>query len=292
LPSWVPKMERDEVDRKDQEYSALVNQRNAATAQAETSRKQLQKLQTELDYSQKTLHSETVKRKLAEDVRKDLEDRQTRLELERADGEARVSQLQDSLKKVAENAKAEVAAELETAIDGLRKKDADLQKILKEIALQGDLFTMASKEITEKEKNLTLLFSQNARLQSENAELKKNAESTRQKTDFAEESRRKELETLWLIHFPGFAFTSETLRDAAKLYFQDRCKLEKVLRELHDSREPRALSRGKLQATGNDHLGMRLADGVPARVEYRVLGGQCSGIEIVKFYKHNEKYMQ
>ncbi len=284
--------ERSHKDINDDEYVGLIIERNEAVALAEETTSKLIELRTKLNNLQTTLNSEMNKRKVAEIARVDLENKHKKLELERTVDAARVAKLDAELKNATVNARAETASELDNLKTAIDIKNSEMQKITMEIEFQNSLIDDASKEITDYKERLTLLETINPQLQRENNLLKKSAEVAQNKKECADESRRKELQGLWPVHFPCFSFNSEPIRDAAKLPLKDRIKLEEVLRELHESRDPRTMSRGKLDKTGNDHLEVRLADGFPARVEYKVLSGKSIRIEIIKFYKHNEKYMQ
>jgi fumarate reductase subunit D len=294
LPSWVPQVERMAVERNDSEYAAVVAERDKLASDYEEQRQRLEKAEADLRHSRDDLTAEKEKRQTAERRRAELEAQQPRLRSQAEAAAARVTDLERQLKATAESA-GEERAKLQTEITvarrelGQRTAEADGNK--KEIDTQNQLIALASDEISQKDRRIASLETENTSLRSAKTAAEEQVKSAQSRADAKEEIRRAEIEVRWGIHFPRFVFRAEPLRAAARLRFAELCELERALRELHDSADPRTLSRGKLKETGNDHLGLRLSASAPGRVEYRVLP-EGPNVEIIRVYRHGEKYMQ
>jgi hypothetical protein len=137
------------------------------------------------------------------------------------------------------------------------------------------------------------------RLSAERQELIANVETAESKTrsaqdqlrhatekyDASVESRRREIERLWVVHFPRFIFAPKVLRWTAEKTFSERLEVERALIELREAQDPVALSRGKMNSTGEHHAGFKLSPNVPARIFFRVHDGK---VEINRILKKNE----
>ncbi len=294
LPSWVPQVDRAAVELSDSEYAAVVAERDRLASDQESQRQRLEKAEADLRRSRDDLAAEHEKRQVAERRREELEAQQPRLRSQAEAVAARAAELEQTLRTTAESTgeeRARLQREIAAARAQSQQRTAEVDRNKKEIETQNQLIAMASDEISQKDQRIASLEHENTTLQSSKAAAKEQAKSAQARADAKEETRRAEIEARWGIHFPRFAFRAEPLCAATRLRFPELCELERALRELHDSADPRALSRGKLQETGNDHLGFKLSANVPGRVEYRVLP-QGPNVEIVRFYKHGEKYMQ
>lgn len=107
-------------------------------------------------------------------------------------------------------------------------------------------------------------------LKLENARLQKELDETKTRQESSEEGEGKKLLELWAIHFPRMKFESRPIRWTVRKKHKDRMSLEKKLKELHDSDDPRKLSIGKMYGRGEHHLGFRLDDGLECRLYYLV----------------------
>jgi phosphoserine phosphatase len=272
---------------RDEEYSKLINERNIAIAEAESARKELLRVQSDLTATKHNLDIEIERRKFSEEAKEKLEKNHARLERERDDEAKRVAQLEITLKSTTEN-RTELVGKLEDATAKLRIKELEIDKNSTELNDLNNLLTESSLEIQANERCLNDLTAECNRIQMENQEHRKIEASARKREEKAADSRRKKIKDFWSLHFRHFSFTPAFLQEAAKLTHSDRMKLEEKLLQLHEAPDARSLSRSRYHDDGNDHLGLFLSGGVAARVDYRLLHGQTHRVEIVEFYKKKE----
>jgi hypothetical protein len=295
LPSWVPQAERAVVERGDSEYAALAAERDKLASDYQSQKQRLEKAEADLQRTRNDLSNEQTRRQEAERKRAELEAQQPRLLAQAEAAKSRVAALEQQLKATGESAveeRTQLQADIVAARREAAQRTAEADRNKKEVDAQNQLIAMASDEISRKDRRITSLEHENASLRSSNAAAEELAKSAQARANAKEETRREQLQTLWKLHFPHFVFQTEPLRYAAKLRFSERIAFESALRQLHDSDDPRTLSSGKLQQTGNDHMPFPLAPKVPARVEYRVLPDPGPHVEIIRVYRHGEKYMQ
>jgi hypothetical protein len=114
-----------------------------------------------------------------------------------------------------------------------------------------------------------------SQLTFDNERLQRALDQARSRQESFEDGEAKRVLDLWSIHFPKMTFERQPARWVVHRNHRDRMSLEKMLVELHSSQDPAALSRGKMQATGEHHLRFRL-DGVECRLFYKVNSGQIT----------------
>jgi phosphoserine phosphatase len=278
-------------ERSDEEYAVLLKARDDAMLQAAREVQALENLQSKFKKIQKILRDEKKKRKTAETAKSELDSQYVQYEQDHLTKLDHIKKLENDLRVAAENARIEVVRELATAKSELEKKEHKLQQLNKEIISQNELFAVASNEIEEAQLNLEVLEEVNADLKVKNNLLKESVEGAELRKEAAEATRRKRIVALWKIHFPDFIFEPQAIAYSAKQILRDRCIIEKKLRELHESPDPRKLNRSKLHVKEVDHCGLSLTGGVAARINYKVLKGQVAKLKVTEIYKKNEKHM-
>lgn len=295
LPSWVPQVSRAQVEENDKNYAAMVAERDKAIAEARSSADQIKQLQGKISQTESSLESERRKRQNAEQAKKDLECKQSQLDQSRAAAEKRVHELETALSTAAnatEEVRAELSQQLESAQVDLDSHVRELEDNRNRLNDQEEIIGHASEEITRNEAIIDSISAENSRLQSENEEHRRREERAKAKAESEEDSRRRQLVDAWEIHFPRFSYQPQLLREAAKLKHADHCALERVLRELHEAKDPHTVSsnRGKLEANGNEHVRVDLS-GSQWRVEYRILNKPQQPIDLIRLYKKGQHYM-
>lgn len=296
LPSWVPKIKLNEIQKQDEEFIKLLEEKEQAITQAELSYSKLINLEKQLKTKEEYIKSETHRRIYAENIKKELEDRELKLKEEWTFAYKKSKRLEDKVKALSDENKTitiELQNELEAATRELDTKTKTLKDATIKVKENEDIINYASQEIESYKNTINEISGKFSLLELENKKLKERAEKIENNFNKEEESRRKSIEQLWKIHFPKFQIKSDILRDVSKLKFKDRYVIEKALVELHNSDDPRAISanRGKLKENNTEHFKVTLIGGVPARIEYEI-DKQYNKIVLLKFYKKNEKYMQ
>ena len=186
----------------------------------------------------------------------------------------------------------ELSSELSELKRNLTLVNSAILEIEDENSILDELLYEASKESEEKGSELDRLKEITDQHINEKSFLEKRFDKLTKKLENESAKRKKLLQDSWEIHFPKFLFEPAPIRDISKLNHNERLMVEKELRKLHDSIDPRTLSIGKL-SSGNDHMGLRLLDGFPARIEYtQISKANKRYTRIITFYKHNKKYMQ
>ena len=134
------------------------------------------------------------------------------------------------------------------------------ESILRDNEEYKKLITVLEKELTER-KQLSL---------RAEAELKKAQEKENEKVD----SRRKQLEDIWQIHYQKLHFESRATRWVAKLEYDQWLAVERALFELNASEDPNSFSRSKTKTLKGDlpHLGFKIPRMGPGRIFYQVCG--------------------
>lgn len=295
LPSWVPQIEREQVEQRDQEYAALVAERNKAVREAEESAKRLKTLESQMQRTESSLESERLKRQKAEQSKADAESRLSELSSTRAAAESRVAELELELKESAGSADEVTGAlsqNLNAAKADLSARVAEIEATAKKLEEQDKLVQYADQQISTLEKQIASIGEDNRRLESENERIRREKEKAEARAADTEEHRRKSIEDLWSINYHRFISRPSVLREAAKLKWSDRLNLERVLRELHDAKDPHTVSsnRGKLEANGNEHIRVDLW-GAQWRVEYSIRKNEKQPIELIKLYPKSGHYM-
>ncbi len=150
---------------------------------------------------------------------------------------------------ITQTAESGVRSSLEKMVYDQQQK---LRRLENELTTAKEAYTQAlSREAAEKKKALAAAAKQEERI----------------------ERRCKELKALWQIRYSRIVFDSSPLRWAAKQDFQDRIEIERALAELHDAKDPVALSRNRMHATHEHHSGFTLKNGTPCRIFYSVRDG-------------------
>jgi hypothetical protein len=132
------------------------------------------------------------------------------------------------------------------------------------------------------------------RYRQENELLRSESEKYAEKVSSKEEGRRKEIYERWTGYFDKFIIDQKAVRDVVKFSRKELICVEKSLWELHNTKDPRALSRGKIKGTTEDfdYMAVSFPDGFPTRILYEVLSNQKKTVRILEVYKHNEKKYQ
>lgn len=199
----------------------------------------------------------------------------------------------------AQNSHLSASAELSGARKDLERARTRLKNI--EVQLITEKLRTAETAASLEQKNSTIsrLQADVSRLTSESgalaekagaaerktAELEKRLEAANAKVESHIQGRRKEIERLWAVHFPGFQFSPVALRWVAEKTFKERLEVERALIELRDAEDPVSLSRGKINGTDQHHSGFKLSTRAPARIYFRVSGEK---VEITQILKKNE----
>lgn len=168
-----------------------------------------------------------------------------------------------------------------------RLREAETRALVDEATERSNAFLREAlaKEMAETSRTLArekiCLAEAQAKLDQELNWLKEASARLEEKT----ESRKRQIEQLWAIHFKAMTFGSQPLRWSAQKTFLERLEIERALVELKEAPDPVALSRSKMRVSGEHHSAFTLAQGVPCRIFYRVNYG---GIHIERIAKKSE----
>lgn len=287
LPVWSQFSRHDDIRKKDKEHSGLVKEFEKAGASVEASRRKIEKNQSEIRGLKDSIDHETRKVNSSEQTKAELLFDQERIEDEIDEAHAKVGVIKREVNDqhdLPDTLKDEWKHKLDKAASEVEKKKSELEKNKKGVTHQESVIEESKKQIREKSAKLESLRLEGGHLQNENDELESIVEEAREKLDIFEKARSTELADLWRIYLPNISFRMEPLREAAKLSLDDRFALERVLRELHDSRDPSALSLTR-DSDEHDYINFKLAGGDVVAMEYRLATVPTSRIEIKKLAK-------
>lgn len=223
LPSWIPEEDKESL-AKEKEQNEIIKS-----------------LLKKVDNYKK--ENEEISFKL-EEANKDIREKKMALDLARKNKEKyieNIHQLQEKLMNEQLLSEQKYNEKLNNEIDYYNK--------LFDEAANNELKLVSRIEKLEKEKNL---------LDIEKKEAINKQKEYEQLFDKKAEKVIQCIYDSWKIHFTKFIYDKKFLKEVAKYSYDIRLELEKVLKVLHDAKDPKALSRGNMH-NGDCHVAVTLA---------------------------------
>ena len=289
LPSWLPEDQRRIAILDNQEFMKLQEDYGKLQAKYDSQNDAIKKKDELQKRKEKEISS--LKYKITQQ-----EERVVKAELEKGNAETNLSYAQSEFEQYKQYAKSEneslraqyseAQKKVLLAENEVKMKDREISSFKKSNQELQDMISMYEEEQEQIgiEKKL---------LQSECEQMKMEAEGFKAKLDKAEEKNTKKLEERWTRAFKRFKFETGTIKYVIKNYqYNEYGDIESKLMELHEAKDPAAIgsNRGKLEASGDYHLGFSTSTGFPSRICYKQLKNDSNGktIAITKVYKHND----
>lgn len=257
LPSWIPKENTEEL-QKEEEQNKIIKD-----------------LLEKLNKYEKQYESISIDLNVANN---EIEMQKSALELAKKDKEEnikKISQLKKDLQEKQLLAKQqEYNKELQDKIIHLSNELIFYKQLVDEAANNEIKLTNRIKE-SEKEKAQLSIEKDEALIKQKEYE------------EFFNKKTEKIAQTIydnWKIHFTKFIYDKNFLKEVAKYNYDIRLELEKVLKSLHDAKDPKALSRGKMH-NGDCHIAVTSA----YRLSYVVNSDRTITLKYFHHHKDQDK---
>lgn len=292
----LPSYEKDQkllkiIEERDLEYNNLVKENEKIKNKLKESKFEYSILKSTVENYKKKIISESEKRA---NSKKEI----SALKVEK---NIIAKKLEDSIKRrgfLEEKLGREKDEMLKQKLEEERKRNIEykdeLDRLNTNIKYQNNVIDEASIIILEKEKEIEEYELKNIQLEKENEKYSQKISIQDKKIKDKEDQRRKEIEAKWNVFFTKFNIKTRAIRDTVKFSKKEIWEIERALMELYFKDDFKSLSRGKIKDgnTEYEHMGVVLPCGFPTRILYKINSNSLKRVDIVRIYKHNEKFYQ
>ena len=247
LPSWVSKEDldkRNKIKEQDKLIQQLIKENKIATNNLHQAIDKIHLLSNESEQNKQALNNAQEQQRIAKNS----------LQIIQKDKENYLEQIAKLQKELA---KASIANDKHAEVERLKISIATIQQELAKKEAEKlhyeDLFdTFANKE-NEYVDKIRSLEEERTVLYTNISELEQIKNNQREKLSRQQNKLAQEIKDRWDIYLNHMSYDKKFLKCVANFDYNVRLELEKVLKELNDSKDPRTLSRGKIKNTNIDH---------------------------------------
>lgn len=292
LPSWLPEeaFEREKEDSKELVY--LVKRNNELKASYEIKVTELSRINSQLESLRKQQEEDYAK---SYEIRRQLDFEQNNTQSLKKNLEVagnKLNNIQNTARQQDEENEV-LRSELEVADNEYKKAEKQLKQNKDAIMEYEEILKSTNLEIEEYQHKIVDSKNKIEILVGENQQLKNQLEQKQLIEDTKSDKKAADLEKRWGKAFRKFEFAKGVIKEVVKKYeYQELGDLESVLMQIHEAKDPAAVSsnRGKVKKMDCYHAGVSTYTGFPSRIFYKPIQNDSNGkmIKIVVICRHND----
>lgn len=289
LPSWLPEEQRKEAVADNEKFMELQNRFDSL--QEKYNMQNCEILEKDKLQNTRELEIAGLKEKIVAQKMKVEEFEKLRMQMEVDSASAKAEfdkykQYADSENEGLRQKYADADRKYKNAEKNIQGKQKEIDKLIKSNKESEELIGLYVDEIDQ-------ISVEKAELEKINSEMKISIDEMKGKVEREEKKESKKLQERWEAAFKRFEFDNGVIKSVTKKYqYNEYGHIERRLMELHEAKDPAALSanRGKMEVTGELHLEVSTPTGFPSRIFYIPLKNAGSGkmVRITKICKHND----
>ena len=178
------------------------------------------------------------------------------------------------------------------------KKEFDLKKqeirdIKNEIKEKEIKILSLTEAIKNDDKNINNMTIKVEYLQEEIKRLKKVRSQAEKEYLEEKETRYKKLKNLWNLYFKDIDIQPQFIKEVVEYRLNDRLKIERVIKELQESKNPATISRNfrKKEKKENFYIDIMLNEYKQVRLEYKIEEYNENKINLIRVYHGDKIYL-